>query len=110
MEQFYLTITGTHAYYGLKPLAIDRIIHCIKEPENPYDAEAIRCELPYIGTVGYVANSPKTKVNGTLSAGRLYDSAPNDFYVIVKFTTTSRAIALILTEETQRAVNPDIIK
>ena len=45
----------------------------IKEPDNEYDTEAIKVEMPGIGHIGYVANSPYTVVGESYSAGRLYD-------------------------------------
>lgn len=40
-----------------------------KEHNNPYDSEAIKVTMKNIGTVGYIANSPYTKANGTMGAG-----------------------------------------
>ena len=48
-------------------------VKLIKETDNEYDKEAIKVELPGLGTVGYVANSPYTVVGESYSAGRLYD-------------------------------------
>ena len=45
----------------------------LKEPDNEYDKEAIKVEMPGIGQMGYVANSPYTVVGESYSAGRLYD-------------------------------------
>ena len=44
-----------------------------KEPDNPYDKEAIRIQLDGIGKIGYVANSVYTVLGDCISAGRLYD-------------------------------------
>ena len=54
----FITIVGLNSY---------------KEPENRYDKEAIRAELPGLGLVGYVANSTYTVKGECISAGRLYD-------------------------------------
>ena len=96
MEKQYVTITGFHHYYGPKPFAIGQIIRCEKEPRNPYDSEAIRCCLPAIGTVGYIANSCSTRANGTQSASRIYDRVDRCFYVKVLFTTSSKVICRVL--------------
>nr|WP_330368699.1 hypothetical protein [Lachnoanaerobaculum sp. MSX33] len=48
-------------------------VKLIKETDNEYDKEAIKVELPGLGTIGYVANSPYTVVGESYSAGRLYD-------------------------------------
>lgn len=68
-----VTITGLTHYYGTKPFKVGAVIKLKKEYDNKYDDEAIRAQLPYIGTVGYVANSTYTVYSGTYSAGRLYD-------------------------------------
>ena len=44
-----------------------------------YDSDAIRAFLPYIGKVGYIANSPQTKAGGTESASRIYERVPKRF-------------------------------
>ena len=44
-----------------------------KEPDNEADAEAIKVEMPGIGQIGYVANSPYTVIGESMSAGRIYD-------------------------------------
>ena len=64
-KNIFVTITGFKHYYGLEPFKIGNLIRCIKEPGNPYDSDAIRAFLPYIGKVGYIANSPQTKAGGT---------------------------------------------
>ena len=48
-------------------------VKLIKETDNEYDKEAIKVELPGLGTIGYVANSPYTVLGESYSAGRLYD-------------------------------------
>lgn len=37
-------------------------VKLVKEPDNEYDKEAIKVEMPGIGHIGYVANSPYTVV------------------------------------------------
>ena len=91
----HLTITGFDHYYGTRPFALGNLIRCCKEPSNPHDHEAICCRLPFIGTVGYVANSAHTVAGGTLSAGRLYDKVPRQFYARVLFTTHSQIICRV---------------
>ena len=51
-KNIFVTITGFKHYYGLEPFKIGNLIRCIKEPGNPYDSDAIRAFLPYIGKVG----------------------------------------------------------
>ena len=64
MKEQYITITGIKHYYGIIPFEIGRKITCVKEPDNYYDQEAIRCQVKHIGTVGYVANSTCKVVDG----------------------------------------------
>ena len=95
MKEKYVTITGFKHYYGTKPFAIGSVICCRKEPDNAFDSEAIRCSLPVIGTVGYIANAPNTVAGGTMSAGRIYDHVKKRFYVRVMFTTFTKIICRI---------------
>lgn len=69
----YITITGLKHYFGNKPFAVGQKITLTKEPDNDCDTEAIKAELPGLGCVGYVANSPYTVMGDCISAGRLYD-------------------------------------
>ena len=73
MERIYFTITGTSHYFGSEFFKPDQEVRLVKEPDNKADREAIRVELPGLGTVGYVANSPHTVLGESYSAGRLYD-------------------------------------
>ena len=91
----YVTVTGYWNYYGKTPFAIGNLIRCKKEPDNVYDAEAIRCTLPVLGTVRYIANSIKTVAGGTMSAGRLCDRVGERFYIRVMFTTQTKVICRV---------------
>ena len=95
MGEHYVTIVGFKNYYGHAPFGIGNLIRCRKEPDNLYDKEAIKCTLPVIGTVGYIANSVNTVAGGTMSAGRVYDKVKNRFYVRVMFTTCSKIICKV---------------
>lgn len=98
-RDYFVTVTGMNHYYGRVPFEIDRVIQLVKEPENPHDPEAIRAQLPYIGTIGYVANSVSTVADGTLSAGRLYDRFGDSVYARVMFVLHSSAVCYVLPEE-----------
>ena len=100
-KPYYITITGFQHYYDKKPFAIGNLIRCCKEPDNCHDAEAIKCMLPMLGTVGYVANSTYTVAGGTMSAGRIYDRVGEKFYVRVLFTTSSKIICRVEEEHGQ---------
>lgn len=73
MSKTYFTLTGTKHYHGADFLKKGMKVQLIKEPDNPYDSEAIRVELLPLGKIGYVANSAYTVLGESMSAGRLYD-------------------------------------
>lgn len=69
----FITITGLKFHFGSKPFEVGQKAKLVKEPDNEYDSEAIKAELPGLGCAGYVANSPRTVLGDCISAGRLYD-------------------------------------
>ena len=73
MAKIYITLTGTKHYYGKDFLEPGMKLRLRKDPDNPYDAEAIAVELKGLGQIGHVANSSYTVLGASLSAGRLYD-------------------------------------
>ncbi len=73
MKKMHFTITGTCFYHGKDFFEKGMTVKLVKDPDNEYDKEAIRVELEGLGLVGYVANSPRTVVGESFSAGRLYD-------------------------------------
>ena len=91
-----ITITGINHYYGLQPFVIGKKIKCIKEAKNQFDKEAIRAKIKGVGTVGYVANSPYTVAQGTMSAGRIYDLVDKKFVVEVIFIAGNFVICSII--------------
>ena len=99
MSTMFVTITGIHHYYGDKPFEIGRVVRLVKEPENGHDDDAIRVELPFIETIGYVANSTSTVYRGTYSAGRIYDKIEDAAFAEVAFITHSSVIAAVLPPE-----------
>lgn len=96
MKDVFVTITGFNHYYGKSVFAVGNIVKCVKEPDNAYDGEAIRCEAFPLKKVGYIANSVNTVAGGTLSAGRIYDSVKNKFYVKVMFITHYHIICKVM--------------
>lgn len=98
-DDIFITINAFNMFHGIKPFKLESIVKLIKEPENDYDAEAIRVELRYAGKSGYVANSVKTVIKGTMSAGRVYDKILTEDYAQVKFISTVGIIAKILTND-----------
>ena len=88
----YVAITGLKHYYGTSFLKPGQYIQLIKEPDNPYDQEAIKAEIPPIGKIGYVANSIYTVPKGCRSAGRIYDSIDQQAGGMVRFVMKDTVI------------------
>ena len=107
MSTMFVTITGINHYYGVKPFEIGRVVRLVKEPENGHDDDAIRVELPFIETVGYVANSTSTVYRGTYSAGRIYDKIEDAAFAEVAFITHSSVIAAVLPPEDVEKMKSD---
>ena len=73
MAEIYFTIAGTNHHFGQEFIEPKMEVKLVKEPDNEVDKEAIKVELPGLGLIGYVANSPYTVLGESFSAGRLYD-------------------------------------
>ena len=73
MAKIYFTIAGTKYHHGQEFFEPKMEVKLVKEPDNEVDKEAIKVEMPGIGLIGYVANSPYTVIGESFSAGRLYD-------------------------------------
>lgn len=99
MSEIYITITGQNHYLGMKPYKVGRRVRLVKDTDNGYDSEAIQVKLPYIDTIGYVANSTHTVYDGTQSAGRIYDRIGDVACAEVMFITHSAVIARVLSEK-----------
>lgn len=76
----YITITGMQHYYGTPAFPgiaelFKRgvVVTLKKDHENEYDNEAIEVRFPGLGKIGYVANSVRTVIGESSSAGRIYD-------------------------------------
>lgn len=98
-KSIYITITGGNNYFGKAPFKPGRVFKLEKEPDNLHDDEAVKVSHPFIGTVGYVANSIHTVYEGTHSAGRLYDKIGDTAYIKIMFITHSSAIARVLDDD-----------
>lgn len=77
MADIYFTIAGTNHHHGQDFIEPKMEVKLVKEPDNDYDKEAIKVEMPGLGLIGYVANSPYTVVGESYSAGRLYGKIGN---------------------------------
>jgi len=102
MKNIFVTITGQKHYLGLKPYKIGRVVKILKDTDNEYDCDAIAVKLPYIGRIGYVANSTDTVYKGTCSASRLYDRIGDSVLAEVMIITHSSVIARVLSPEEER--------
>ena len=98
MDRIYFTITGTCYYHGKEFLEKDMQVKLIKEPDNKFDKEAIKVELEGLGQIGHVANSPRTVLGESYSAGRLYDKIEDTDYGRVLFVLPDGVLCFL--EET----------
>lgn len=104
MDNLLITITGISHYLGTKPFKPKRIVLLVKDTENEYDSEAIAVQLPYIDTIGYVANSVGTVFDGTISAGRLYDRFEERAYAEVLVVMPNSVIARFVSEAEYQSI------
>ena len=51
-EKAFITITGLKFHFGSKPFEVGQKVKLVKEPDNEYDSEAIKAELPGLGCAG----------------------------------------------------------
>ena len=72
-EPIYFTVTSFRGLPDISFIKEDTKLFLEKEPDNKYDREAIAVSLPGLGKFGYVANSVRTVLGESYSAGRLYD-------------------------------------
>lgn len=71
--EIYFSIAGISHHHGQEFIEKGMEVNLVKEPDNKHDREAIKVELPGLGTIGYVANSVHTRIGESWSAGRIYD-------------------------------------
>ena len=107
--KYYVTITGLNYRYGTLPFQAGQKVRLIKEPENDYDREAIRAELPGLGKVGYVANSTHTVVGDCCSAGRLYDKVGDTVTAKVQYVLGNAVVCKVKVPAREDVVETDDI-
>lgn len=108
IKEKYVTVICFNKFHGNKIFKIGSILKLIKEPDNSHDTEAIRTEMRYAGNVGYLANSTKTVIRGTMSGGRVYDKiSDDDAYAEVKFISHDSVIARIIEEDELEELKKD---
>ena len=91
-KQMYFTITGMFLLPDTEFLKPGMKVQLEKEPDNKYDKEAIMVRLPGLGKIGYVANSVKTVVGETSSAGRIYDKIADAWTGTVMYNMGSAVV------------------
>ncbi|MBE7025935.1 MAG: DNA-binding protein [Ruminococcaceae bacterium] len=92
----YITITGQKHYFGLLPFSVDSIFSLKPEPDNQYDPYAIAVYTETYGKVGYVAQSPENRADGTVSASSLFSALKLPEKAIVRFIAGAFIIAELL--------------
>ena len=93
--KYYVTLTGLNYRFGTQPFAVGQKVKLVKEPENDFDREAIRAELPGLGKVGYVANSTHTVLGDCYSAGRIYDKIGAAATAKVKYVLANAVVCSV---------------
>ena len=91
-DKIYFTLTGTCFYFGQEFLEAGMEVTLKKEPDNKHDKEAIMVTMPGLGKIGYVANSPKTVLGESMSAGRLYDRIGDEAAGIVRYVLSDGVV------------------
>lgn len=104
--KYYVTLTGLSHCYGTEPFQVGQKVRLIKEPENKFDHEAIRAELPGLGKVGYVANSTRTVLGDCCSAGRLYDKIGTSVTAKVQYVLCDAVVCKVKAGDAVLSVNP----
>lgn len=76
-----ICITGTQFYQSFDLIREGLEVDLIPEDDNEHDSDAIRVEANGM-TIGYVANSPHTMIEGVKSASEIRKSAPKKAVVM----------------------------
>ena len=95
MKKIYFTIAGMQFRYGSDFLERGDTVRLVKEPDNKHDREAIRVEMDGLGLVGYVANSVRTVIGESYSAGRIYDHVKEDATGKVVYIMDDAAVCVL---------------
>ncbi len=99
MEKIYFTIAGTNHHHGQEFIEPNMKVKLVKDPDNEVDSEAIKVEMPGIGLIGYVANSPYTVIGESYSAGRLYDKIDEEAVGTVMYVLPKGVLCSMDVEE-----------
>lgn len=99
MNKMFFTIAGTQFYHGKDFFEKDMKVKLVKEPDNPFDKEAILVKLEGLGDVGHVANSPYTVIGESYSAGRLYDKIGDTAEGTVLYVVDNGVLGFVTVDE-----------
>lgn len=99
MNKMFFTIAGTQFYHGKDFFEKDMKVKLVKEPDNPFDKEAILVKLEGLGDVGHVANSPYTVIGESYSAGRLYDKISDTAEGYVLYVVDNGILGFVTIDE-----------
>ena len=97
-KKVYFTIAGTQYRYGSDFMKKGMKVKLIKEPDNEFDKEAIKVEMEGLGKIGYVANSWKTVIGESFSAGRLYDKIGDEVIGTVMYVLDNGVLGYVESE------------
>ena len=106
--KYYVTLTGLNYRFGTQPFTVGQKVKLVKEPENDFDHEAIRAELPGLGKVGYVANSTHTVLGDCYSAGRIYDKIGAAATAKVKYVLANAVVCSVKAADMGQAGLPPV--
>ena len=106
--RYYVTLTGLNYRFGTQPFAVGQKVKLFKEPENDFDREAIRAELPGLGKVCYVANSTHTVLGDCYSAGRIYDKIGAAATAKVKYVLANAVVCSVKAADMRQAGLPPV--
>ena len=104
MSEIYFTIAGTNHWHGDEFIELKMEVKLVKEPDNEVDTEAIKVEMPGIGQIGYVANSPYTVIGESYGADRLYDKVGEEAYGEVMYILPKGVLCRLLVKEECRGI------
>ncbi|WP_394954119.1 hypothetical protein [uncultured Helicobacter sp.] len=92
----HILIIGLQSFGNRTLLRPHRIVRLLKDPNNPYDPYAIYAQLPYAGTIGYLANTPELLFEGCVSARGIYFDFITQGYAKVAFIAHNWAICELI--------------
>ena len=99
MKKIYFTITGTKYRCGHDFIKPGMKVKLVKEPDNAYDAEAVKVMMKGVGQVGYIANSIYTVKGESWSAGRIYDKIGETAEGVVMYKLPKRVICSLVLKD-----------